>query len=89
MFQRNSKDWRIEYYDGYLNGATFELKKFTSSATNDHEHCIFCCQKITDLDIEEADTEGYYTIYSKTKQENWVCKKCFHDFNKQFDFKLK
>ena len=88
MTSKDNEDWRTEDYDGYLNGAAFRLKKFVSTETNDHEHCAFCWQKITDLKIEDADAEGYCAIYPTTGQEHWVCKKCFNDFNKQFDFKL-
>jgi len=86
MEQEKSKDLRIEIYDGELIGAEFQLKKFVPTKTNDHEHCYFCWQKITALDIENVDKEGYCT---KTKREIWVCKECFNDFKKQFEFKLK
>lgn len=84
-----NSDWRIESYNGYLNGETFTFEKFVSSSTNDHEHCIFCWKKISDLNNNNYDTEGYYTIYSKTGQTNWICKDCFKDFKDQFNFKLK
>ncbi len=82
-------DWRVETYNGYLNGQTFTLQKFVSTPTNDHEHCVFCWQKITDLKIDDCDTEGYCTFYSKTGQTNWICKNCFNDFKERFNFKLK
>ncbi len=89
MDKSTDKDWRLDPYDGFLNGESFCLKKFTSSATNDHEHCYFCWQKITDLPIENSDNEGYFTISSETAQGIWICKECFNDFEKQFNFKLK
>lgn len=82
-------DWRLLQYDGFLDGETFSLEKFVSSGDNDHEHCRFCWQKITDLPIKDADFEGYRTFSSKTGHELWVCKECFNDFRNMFDFKLK
>lgn len=87
MVQENNQDWRIELYDGYLDGATFQLKSFVSEGTNDHEHCVFCWKHISDSQIEGAEKEGYCTVYAKTGQEQWLCKECFNDFNKQFGFK--
>ena len=89
MAKKEDIDWRLEIYDGYLNGATFSLEKFVSTQINDHEHCMFCWQKITDLPIEDSDTEGYCTVDAETGQTLWVCKQCFNDFQKQLDFKLK
>lgn len=88
MTKKEEVDWRLEIYDGYLNGAIFSFKKFVSTETNDHEHCMFCWQKITDLQIEDSDNEGYCTVDS-AGQTLWVCKNCFNDFQKQLDFKLK
>ncbi|MDE7181874.1 MAG: hypothetical protein K2O41_02420 [Clostridia bacterium] len=89
MSMMHNQDWRIETYRGHLNGETFSLKDFVSTATNNHEHCVFCWRKITDLNIEECDREGYCAFNSKTGQANWVCKGCFNDFKEQFNFKLK
>ena len=85
----SDEDWRLDPYDGFLDGETFCFKKFISTATNDHEHCYFCWQKITDLEIEDSDSEGYCTISLKTGQENWVCKNCFNEFKNRFNFKVK
>ncbi|MDE7379853.1 MAG: hypothetical protein K2N14_02260 [Clostridia bacterium] len=85
----DKNDWRLDGYNGYLNCAIFKLEKFKSTATNDHEHCVFCWQKITDLDIADCDREGYCTTDIETEQTNWVCKQCYNDFKEQFNFKLK
>ena len=82
-------DWRLSTYDGDLDGAEFALKKFVSTPTNDHEHCVFCWQKITDLDIEDCEKEGYCTMDEQTEQSQWVCKTCFNDFKDMFNFKVK
>ena len=86
---KTNKDWRLDPYGGFLDGKTFCLKNFISSEINDHEHCYFCWQKITDLPIEDSNHEGYSTIDSKTGQEIWVCQDCFNDFEKQFNFKVR
>ena len=89
MDKTTEKDWRLDPNDDFLKGETFCFKTFKSSAMSDHEHCYFCWQKITDLPIENSDREGYCTISSETGQKIWVCKNCFDDFKKRFDFKLK
>lgn len=45
MIKKAEGDWRLDTYDGYLDGAEFTLEKFVSTETNDHEHCVFCWQK--------------------------------------------
>lgn len=82
-------DWRLEGYRGELNNRYFKHIKFLSTPKNDHEHCIFCFRKITDLSVrgEEYDTEGYVVYNEKTKQTNWVCENCFNDFKDKFGFK--
>ena len=89
MDKTDNNDWRLEQYDGFLDGETFTLERFIPSGKNDHEHCCFCWQKITDLPIEEADSEGYRTYSSASECELWVCKECFNDFKERFGFKLK
>lgn len=87
MDKKAENDWRLDMYDGYLDGATFTLKKFVSANGNDHEHCVFCWKKITDLSIEDCETEGYCTMYEKTGQTQWICKDCFDDFKKSLILK--
>ncbi len=89
MAEKNNGDWRLKAYDRYLDGSVFSLERFHSDATNDHEHCVFCWQKITDLDLPNCDKDGYCTTYEKTGQTHWVCKECFADFKEQFHFKEK
>ena len=87
--KEESEDWRLISYNGDLNGETFKLTRFVSTAKNDHEHCEFCWKKITDLRIEneDCDSEGYVCFNSKTQQTNWICKDCFNDFKDRFNFK--
>lgn len=84
------EDWRIEYYNGHLNGKTFQFAKFKSTKTNNHEHCEFCWKTITDVpDVIECDREGYWLLNEKSMQTNWVCKDCFEEFRDRFNFKVK
>ena len=90
MEQKSNQDWRLEINpDGFLSGNTFTHEKFVSTEANDHEHCAFCFKKITDLDIQDSDKEGYTTVYSETGETIWVCKECFNDFKELLNFKLK
>ena len=89
MDKKLGNDWRLDGYDGYLNEATFALEKFLTVDNNDHEHCVFCWQKITDLNIEGSDKEGYCTKCEETGQTQWVCKDCFNEFKNLFNFKVK
>lgn len=90
MVKNVEEDWRLDTYDGYLDGAIFTLEKFESTKSNDHEHCVFCWQKITDLiNVEDAETEGYCTVYEQTGQTQWICKNCFTEFKNMFNFKVK
>lgn len=90
MKNQKENDWRLIGYNGNLNGQTFKYALFKSTKSNDHEHCIFCSIKITDLDIisEETYKDGYFSSNIKTNQINWVCKDCFNEFKSKFDFKL-
>ena len=89
MDNTENEDWRLFQYDGFLDGETFSLEKFISSYENDHKHCCFCQQIITDLPIEDADHEGYRAFSPKLGYDIWVCKECFNEFKNRFDFKLK
>ena len=81
-------DWRLIGNFEHIIGHKFKKVKFKSNNKNDHEHCVFCWTKITDIDIYEPHLiEGYVTISKKTNQENWVCEKCYLDFKNKFDFK--
>ena len=46
-----------------------------------HAHCDFCTEKITAEDSRICYCNDDYSV--------WICKNCFDDFCKQFNFKLK
>ena len=85
-----NKDWRLLNYDERLDGSIFELKSFEKIGNNDHEHCILCWKRITDIKIDtEDDCEGYCCFNQNTQQENWICKDCFNEFQNHFGWKVK
>lgn len=88
MNTKTENDWRLDMYRGHLNGSTFRLEKFVSTPTNDHEHCVFCMGKITDLDVPDCEKEGYVTVYERTGQTQWICKECFDEFKELCNFKV-
>lgn len=45
-----------------------------------HEHCVFCTEKIT--------TRDNRICYCTDKFSVWICKTCFDDFNKQFNWRI-
>lgn len=60
------EDWRLIGNFGHIIGHNFRKTKFKSNGKNDHEHCVFCWTKITDIEIEEPHlVEGYVTISKK------------------------
>ena len=83
------KDWRLTNQMNYLYRVTLKKTVFKASTTNDHEHCEFCWQKITDLPIEDVDREGYVYEDFEIGRSVWVCKHCFGDFKEKFNFKTK
>lgn len=82
-------DWRLLNYNGYLDGKEFELKDFKTEGTNDHEHCLLCWKKITDLSIDNVVSSGYCFFDKQTKQINWICEECFMDFKIDLGWKTK
>ena len=57
-----------------LNAEGEKIQKFW------HTHCDFCTEKIT--------TEDSRICYCTLDYSTWICKNCFDDFCKKFDFKL-
>ena len=75
-------DWRLTNQLDYLYRATLKKAIFKGSTVNDHEHCEFCCEKFGEgegwLQLGYCTIDGYY----------WICKECFQDFKKQFEWHL-
>lgn len=77
-------DWRLNGQEKYLAGIFLKYISFSerSNKSNDHEHCAFCWEKIS----EYPDTlqEGYCT----KDEYHWICKTCFADFKDKFYWKI-
>lgn len=74
-------DWRITDQEDYLMNAVFVKAKFSEKAKREHEHCCFCWEKFSKIDLNE----GFCTSDCKY----WVCENCFNDFREMFKFELK
>ena len=74
MISKDAYDFVEKYNRGkeFLDGE--KIQKFW------HTHCDFCTEKITAEDSRICYCTLDYSI--------WICKNCFDDFCKKFDFKL-
>lgn len=78
-------DWRRNGQEEYLRGAHLQYKVFELGFPGyDHDHCSFCFQKITCLDIPDGQKSGYAT----SDNQHWVCSHCFADFKEEFEWHL-
>ena len=76
------KDWRIdgmEKHFAYLNGRTLEWAEFEPTENWDHEHCVFCWEKLNGPGIEWYRTED---------GGDWICPVCFENFKERFGWKI-
>ena len=76
------KDWRIdgmEKHFAYLNGRTLEWTEFEPTENWDHEHCVFCWEKLNGPGIEWYRTED---------GGDWICPVCFENFKERFGWKI-
>ena len=77
-----------EHFGGsvsYYNPCIWTFKKWSMTRENwDHDHCEFCLQKITDLDISDSIKEGW------TNQDEglWICESCFEEFKETYQWKI-
>lgn len=74
-------DWRLIGNFEHIIGHKFKKVKFKSNNKNDHEHCVFCWTKITDIDIDEPHLiEGYVTISKKNQSRELGLRKMLFRF---------
>lgn len=79
-------DWRLRGQEEYLNNMTFIWSKYYPvSASNIHAHCEFCWHKFMENSegVKDCSQEGYKSM----EDDYWVCKDCFEDFQKMFNWK--
>ena len=73
-------EWRLQGQESYLNGKTLYWRNYSEkSQLNDHDHCDFCTDEISDL----PDT--WHAGYSLLDEPHAaICQKCYEDFKKFF-----
>lgn len=75
-----SDDWRLKDQMTYLYGKKIKYAVFHQKGRNDHEHCEFCWEKISEL--PKTQHAGYCTLDG----QRWICEACFHDFKDMFQW---
>ncbi len=75
-------DWRLQGQEKFLAGKTLHRRKWSRPADNpgwDHDHCVFCWQKFSDIPGADTSREGFCTADGY----HWVCETCFNDFRER------
>lgn len=80
LITNDESDWRYTNQKDYLYGVELVYSSFEATKLNDHEHCVFCWEKFSEL--KENLYEGYCTIDRKY----WICEKCYNDFKYMLDW---
>lgn len=75
-------DWRLDDQLTYLHGKKIKYASFHTKGKNDHEHCEFCWEKISEL--PGTQHFGYCTL----DRYYWICTECFNDFKDMFQWTL-
>ncbi|MBR5251867.1 MAG: hypothetical protein IKV52_03480 [Oscillospiraceae bacterium] len=76
------EDWRLTNQMNYLHKAVLKPVTSCDLEATDHEHCEFCFEKFGSKDGWLK--EGYCT----TDGYHWICKNCFEDFCKEFEWTI-
>jgi hypothetical protein len=80
-------DWRIRNQAKYLKAEILKWAKWKTPKPDwDHDHCEFCSQKFSD---NPGHTNAVKYGYTTADKYYWICKKCFSDFKKLFEWKVK
>ena len=75
-------DWRLQGQEKYLKGVSLSYKKYVPYREGwEHDHCEFCGRKFMQNDPEALEA-GYVT----DDNYHWVCKDCYGDFKKLFEW---
>jgi hypothetical protein len=80
-------DWCLQGQERYLLGVTLvhrDYCRYDKNPKRDHDHCKFCWAKFMVEDQPDVLHEGYCT----EDEDNWICPRCFHDFNAQFNWRV-
>lgn len=76
------RDWRLDGMETHfacLNGRMLENAALEPTENWDHEHCVFCWEKLNEPGIEWYRTED---------GRDWICPVCFEDFKERFGWKI-
>ena len=75
-------DWRLlRGQDEYLNNVQLKYCLYApQTRSNDHDHCEFCMEKF----VVDYPVHAYCTL----DRGIWICKDCFEDFVKHFNWQL-
>jgi hypothetical protein len=76
-------DWRRQGQERYLKNLTFSWETYSKNKS-DHDHCEFCNAKFMENVDESILTEGY----TSKDRYRWICKECFEDFRKEFNWSV-
>lgn len=76
-------DWRRQGQERYLKNLTLSWRTYSENKS-DHDHCEFCNIKFMVHKDENILTEGY----TSTDKYRWVCRECFNDFYKEFNWSI-
>ncbi len=77
----------------WLKEYSWSVIEYTQDSDGDHDHCMFCWQKIAEVDYSDAD--AIQTAYlNRTIDEDeritidWICPSCFEQLRKTFRWRV-
>lgn len=80
-----ASDWRLQSGVRLVEGHTFTWKRWHAPRPSwDHDHCTLCGQKLTDLDIPDAQADGY----ADEREYYWLCAQCVIDFRDTLQLRI-
>jgi hypothetical protein len=84
--QTTQDDWRLQSGCGpFVAGHTLTWMSWRGPRPEwDHDHCLFCGQKLAQYDWPEVQKEGY----ADEKEYHWLCGTCGTDFRDILHLKL-
>lgn len=78
-------DWRLSGHVDHLMGAKLRWSIYRKPRPAwDHDHCVFCTQKI----MEEPHPRAIQAAYVAVATSDWVCPDCFTDFRERFRWEV-
>ena len=80
----NSNNWVEKYGESFMDFPLkgLKFKKSVWTEKNNHTHCLFCGDEITD---EEYDYHTEKQGYLSTTEAWWSCPECFEVFTQKYN----